>query len=63
MEPTWNGELLHDELHPGGDGGQRVLHAVVEEEGVQRQAVRVDDGRHQVLGVVEEGQGAHVPAS
>lgn len=35
---------------------------MVEQEGVQRQAVRVDDGRHQVLRVMEEGQRAHVPA-
>jgi hypothetical protein len=35
---------------------------VVEKEWVQRQAAGVNDGCHQVLGVVEERQGAHVPA-
>lgn len=58
---TWDSQLLHGELQPRGDGGQRVLHTVIEEEGVQRQAVRVDDGRYQVLRVMEERQRAHVP--
>lgn len=34
---------------------------MIEEERVQGQVVRVDDGRDQVLGVMEERQGAHVP--
>ena len=59
--PTWNQHLLHGELHPGGHGSQGVLDAVVEQEGVEGQAAGVDDGSHQVLRVVEEGQGAHVP--
>lgn len=60
--PTWNGQLLHNELHPWWDSSQRVLHTVVEQEWVQRQAARVDDGRYQILGVMEERQGTHVPA-
>lgn len=60
--PTWNGQLLHNELHPWWDSSQRVLHTVVEQEWVQRQAARVDDGCYQILGVMEERQGTHVPA-
>lgn len=60
--PTWEEELLQRELHPGGEGGQVVLEAVVEQEGVQREAARVVDGCHQILRVVKKGQGAHIPA-
>lgn len=58
---TWEEEFLDHELYPWGRGCYSILHTVVQQEGIQGQATRVNDGRHQVLGVVEEGQGTHVP--
>ena len=59
--PTWNHHLLYGELHPWGHCSQGVLDAVVEQKGVEGEAAWVDEGRYQVLRIVEERQGAHVP--
>lgn len=60
---TWPKDVFQRELDPGRKSGHGVLQTVVEEEGVQGQALGVAHGRDQVLRVVEQRQRAHVPVA